>query len=77
MNPTDLKRSTVLNGHKTSVSLEQDFWKALRKIASSQNAKLTTLAHEIDQGRAGSNLSLAIPVSLFNHLRAQLTGAQV
>ena len=39
MNPTNLKRSIVLNGHKTSVSLEQEFWDAFREIACAQRIK--------------------------------------
>ena len=68
------KRSIVRNGQKTSVSLEKEFWEALREIASLQNTKLTTLVQHIDQGRNGGNLSSAIRVFVFNHLRAQLTG---
>jgi predicted DNA-binding ribbon-helix-helix protein len=77
MNPTNIKRSIVRNGQKTSVSLEQEFWEALREIASSQNTKLTTLVQKIDAGRVGTNLSSAIRVFVFNHQRAQLAGAQV
>lgn len=70
MNSTNLKRSIVLNGHKTSVSLEKEFWNGLREIAALQNIKLTTLAQQIDQGRNGGNLSSAIRVFVFNQLRA-------
>jgi predicted DNA-binding ribbon-helix-helix protein len=73
----NLKRSIVLNGHKTSVSLEKEFWDALREIATLQNAKLARLVEQIDQARDGGNLSSAIRVFLFNHLRAQLAVAQV
>jgi predicted DNA-binding ribbon-helix-helix protein len=75
MNPTNLKRSIVLNGHKTSVSLGREFWEALRQIATSQNTKLTRLLEQIDQGRDGGNLSSAIRVFLFK--RTQIAGAQV
>jgi predicted DNA-binding ribbon-helix-helix protein len=77
MNSGNIKRSIVRNGQKTSVSLEQEFWEALREIASSQNAKLTTLVQKIDEGRAGSNLSSAIRVFVFNHLRSKVAGAEV
>jgi predicted DNA-binding ribbon-helix-helix protein len=71
------KRSIVRNGQKTSVSLEKEFWEALREIASSQNTKLTTLVQHIDQRRNGGNLSSAIRVFVFNHLRAQLAGTPI
>lgn len=70
MSSTVTKRSIVLMGHKTSVSLETEFWDGLRKIASAQKAKLTDLLHQIDEGRKGGNLSSAIRVFVFNNLRA-------
>ena len=76
MNSANIKRSIVRNGQKTSVSLEKEFWEGLREIASSQKTKLTTLVQHIDQKRDGSNLSSAIRVFVFNHLRAQISGAQ-
>lgn len=76
MNTANIKRSIVRNGQKTSVSLEKEFWEGLREIASSQKTKLTTLVQHIDQKRDGTNLSSAIRVFVFNHLRTQVTGAQ-
>jgi predicted DNA-binding ribbon-helix-helix protein len=76
MKSTNLKRSIVLKGHKTSVSLETEFWEALREIASAQKAKLSTLVWQIDEGRQGNNLSSAIRVFVLNHLRAQIAGIQ-
>ena len=76
MNSVNIKRSIVRNGQKTSVSLEQEFWEALREIASVQKTKLTKLVQQIDQGRDGGNLSSAIRVFVFNHLRAQVAGAR-
>ena len=75
MNPTNIKRSIVLNGRKTSVSLENEFWNGLRKIARSQKSKLTDLVQQVEQGRNGGNLSSAIRVFVFNHMRAQIAGA--
>ncbi len=77
MNSVNTKRSIVRNGQKTSVSLEQEFWEALREIANLQKTKLTKLVQQIDQGRDGGNLSSAIRVFVFKHLRAQVAGAQV
>jgi predicted DNA-binding ribbon-helix-helix protein len=57
-----IRRSVVLNHKKTSVSLENEFWDALRAIAVSRNITLTSLVNEIDETRAGRNLSSAIRV---------------
>lgn len=70
MSSTVTKRSIVLMGHKTSVSLETEFWDGLRKIAYTQKTKLTDLLQQIDKGRNGGNLSSAIRVFVFNSLRA-------
>ena len=70
MSTTVTKRSIVLMGHKTSVSLEAEFWDGLREIARTQKTKLTDLLHRIDEGRKGGNLSSAIRVFVFNSLRA-------
>ena len=77
MNSTNIKRSIVRNGQKTSVSLEQEFWDALREIAALQNIKLTRLVGQIDQGRDGRNLSSAIRVFLLKQFRAQSAHEQV
>lgn len=55
------KRSVVLSGHKTSVSLEAPFWDALAKIAALRGKSVNALIAEIDRGRRG-NLSSAIRV---------------
>lgn len=72
MNPTNIKRSIVNNGHKTSVSLESEFWDGLREIAPAQKTPLTKLVQHIDQRRDSGNLSSAIRVFVFNHMRAQI-----
>lgn len=67
--PTSLKkRSIVVAGHRTSVSLEAEFWDALRDIAQSDRKTLNDLVSEIDQGRIG-NLSSAIRVYILHRLR--------
>ena len=70
MKSTIIKRSIVLKGRKTSVSLETEFWDGLREIACTQKAKLTELAQQIDKDRKDANLSSAIRVFVLNHLRA-------
>ena len=75
MDVPNLKRSIVLDGRKTSVSLENEFWTGLREIAASQKIPLTTLLKQIHTGRGTNNMSSAIRVFLFNRVRAQLASA--
>ena len=68
------KRSVMLAGHKTSVSLEDPFWDALNKIAASEGVTTTTLVARIYINRTGHNLSSAIRVFVLDHFqkRAEL-----
>ncbi len=66
-----IKRSIVLDGHKTSVSLENEFWHGLREIAARENTSLSTLVGKIDRERNSCNLSSAIRVHVFNYFRGQ------
>jgi len=54
------KRSIVLGGHKTSVSLEDAFWRCLKDIARQQHMTLTELVSDIDRHRHAGNLSSTI-----------------
>lgn len=65
----DLKRSLTIAGHRTSLSLEVEFWDALNAIAKAEEKSLATLVGEIDQNRGGRNLSSAVRVWLLK--RAQ------
>ena len=56
------KHSLVIAGHRTSISLEDAFWSALRAIASARPISLAGLVAEIDSTRAEANLSSAIRV---------------
>jgi len=60
MKSTVVKRSIVIGGHKTSVSLEDAFWDHLKEIAHAQKWTLSKLVAEIDEGRQNGNLSSAI-----------------
>ena len=62
------KRSVVVAGHRTSVSLENVFWDHLRKIAKSRRISVNELVTQIDQSRDGS-LSSAIRVFILEDLR--------
>jgi predicted DNA-binding ribbon-helix-helix protein len=68
MKSTVVKRSIALAGHKTSVSLEEEFWKALKEIAHARHMTLCELIPAIRQCRQG-NLSSAIRVFVFAHYR--------
>ena len=67
-----VKRSVVIDGHKTSVSLEEAFWSKLKEIAHTQETTLSKLVAEVDKGRQeGSNLSSAIRLFVFGQVCAQ------
>ncbi|MFN3658539.1 MAG: ribbon-helix-helix domain-containing protein [Pseudolabrys sp.] len=70
-----VKRSVVLEGHKTSVSLENEFWEGLREIAEQQKSNLSSLVRQIDRDRTKGNLSSAIRVFVLNHFHAQAARA--
>jgi len=55
------KRSVLLSGHPTSVTLEEPFWEALKELAQRRGLSVNALIEEIDQTREG-NLSSAIRV---------------
>jgi predicted DNA-binding ribbon-helix-helix protein len=64
----DLKRSLTIAGHRTSLSLEPEFWEVLRKIAANERKSLATLVGEIDNTRGDKNLSSAIRVWILRRL---------
>lgn len=59
-----LKRSLTIAGHRTSLSLETEFWEALVAAAAKRRMAVAQLVAEIDAGRGGRNLSSAIRVYL-------------
>ncbi len=65
-----IKRSIVIAGHKTSASLEDDFWHGLKQIAGVRKQTLSDLVATIDTRRAGGNLSSAIRLFVLEHYRA-------
>ena len=60
MQSSVVKRSIVVAGHKTSVSLEDAFWSGLKEIAKGRNMSLSDLVASIDAERKHGNLSSAI-----------------
>src|ERR1700688_4207093 len=69
-----VKRSIVIAGHKTSVSLEDAFWKGLKDIAVGRHTTLSDLVAAIDGQRRQGNLSSAIRLFVLDHYRAQQNG---
>ena len=64
-----VKRSIVIAGHKTSVSLEDAFWASLKDIAGTRSMTLSELVASIDAGRRQGNLSSAIRLDVLDHFR--------
>ena len=68
-----IKRSVVVAGHKTSVSLEDAFWKGLKEIAHARDLTLSELVGAIDTERDYGNLSSALRLFLLDFYRTQLS----
>jgi predicted DNA-binding ribbon-helix-helix protein len=64
-----IKRSVVIHGHKTSVSLEQPFWDAFRDLAEGEHISTSALLRKVDAERNNSNLSSAIRVFVLRRIR--------
>ena len=65
----DLKRSLTIAGHRTSLSLEPEFWQALQEIARTEKKTLASIVGELDRTRGSRNLSSAIRVWLFKRAK--------
>ena len=70
-----VKRSIVIAGHKTSVSLEDAFWKGLKEIALDRDLTLSEMVAAIDTERAHGNLSSAIRLFVLDHYRTMIASA--
>ena len=66
-----VKRSIILSGHNTSVSLEDAFWEGLKDIAKNRRTTLSDLIGGIDLDREEGNLSSALRLFVLNHYQAQ------
>lgn len=64
-----VKRSIVVAGHKTSVSLEEAFWNGMKEISSERDLTLSELVGEIDGHRQQGNLSSAIRLFVLDYFR--------
>lgn len=65
-----VKRSFNIAGHRTSISLEAEFWTALKDAAAREGMSLTQLVAHIDSGRNGAGLSSAVRVWLLAYHRS-------
>lgn len=70
-----VKRSIVVAGHKTSVSLEEAFWNGMKEISAIRGVTLSELVGEIDGGRQQGNLSSAIRLFVLNYFRTRAATA--
>jgi predicted DNA-binding ribbon-helix-helix protein len=64
------KRSVEIAGHRTSLSLEQAFWRALKRIAAQDGVSINSLIARIDRERAG-NLSSAVRIYVLERIEAE------
>lgn len=77
MKSSVIKRSIVIDGHKTSVSLEDAFWNDLKNIAHAERVTLSELVAKIDGTRKQSNLSSAIRLFVLGHFQNENKRADV
>ena len=75
MKSTVVKRSIILAGHKTSVSLEDAFWRGLKDIATNRRMTMSDLVSSIDLDRQQGNLSSAIRLFVLDYFRSRATAA--
>jgi predicted DNA-binding ribbon-helix-helix protein len=66
-----LKRSVIIGGQKTSVSLEDEFWQALKQIAAGLDMPMAVLVHQIGRQREYGNLSSALRLFVLEHYRSR------
>jgi predicted DNA-binding ribbon-helix-helix protein len=69
-----IKRSIVVGGHKTSVSLEDPFWAGLKEIANHDHQTLSKLVATIDTERRSGNLSSSLRMFVLDYFRAHEDG---
>ena len=65
-----IKRSIVIDGHKTSVSLEDQFWNSLKEIARAQGATVSKVIAKVDDTRQQANLSSALRLFVLDQVQA-------
>ncbi len=76
MKPLIVKRSIVIAGHKTSVSLEGPFWSGLKEIAHGEHVTLSSMVADIDEKRLHGNLSSAIRLFVLDRIRTPISSGK-
>ena len=71
-----VKRSVIVAGRNTSVSLEQDFWDGLKEITKLRGLALARLVGEVDANRQENGLSSAIRLYVLHHFRSRAAPQQ-
>jgi predicted DNA-binding ribbon-helix-helix protein len=66
------KRSIILSNHKTSVSLEIEFWNAVKEIAAERDISVNSLIGQIDSNRNQNNLSSAIRLFVLEYYQSRI-----
>ncbi len=78
MSGRPVKHSVTLKGHRTSISLEDEFWRELRRIAEEKELALNALVAEIDVDRGpDTGLASAIRIHVLRDLRRRLAETQI
>jgi predicted DNA-binding ribbon-helix-helix protein len=72
MDTAIVKRSVVIAGHKTSISLEDEFWSSFKELARDRKMTLSSLLGGIDTGRRQTNLSSSVRLFVLDHYRSKL-----
>jgi predicted DNA-binding ribbon-helix-helix protein len=72
-----LKRSMLIDGHKTSISLEDAFWVALQEIAEAQSVRVSELVATINRDREHANLSSAVRLHVLACYRGRSPSKQI
>ena len=65
------KHSVTIAGHRTSISLEDEFWSGLKSLAASRNRSVADIIRQIDKDRGPHNLSSAIRLTVLDHYKNQ------
>jgi len=71
-----IKRPVVVDGHKTSVSLEDEFWRGLKEIAAARNITLSELVATIDHRRQQGNLSSSLRLFILESFQQRAVRGQ-
>ena len=69
MSGRPVKHSVTLNGHRTSISLEDEFWRAFREIAQKKDITINALTAEIDTARGDLGLASAIRIYVLTYFQ--------